>query len=123
MFVTPTWLGSLIRALINGGTKAVVTGRVLPTSPETPGGFVPALVVREVPAVYEGRVGADVLAGGHMAIYRSIMQRVGGFDERLGAGAKFPAADDNDLGFRLLELGYRIIYVPEAILYHRAWRA
>jgi GT2 family glycosyltransferase len=48
---------------------------------------------------------------------------VGGFDERLGPGTAFPAAEDNDLGFRLLEAGYRIAYVPEAVVYHRAWRS
>jgi GT2 family glycosyltransferase len=64
-----------------------------------------------------------VLAGGHMAAYRSSLVEMGGFDERLGAGSIFPAADDNDLGFRLLEAGYSIRYVPEAILYHRAWRS
>jgi GT2 family glycosyltransferase len=122
MFVTPAWFGSLIRALINAGEGAVVTGRVLPTAAEVPGGFVPAFVVSEVPAVYEGRIGTDVLAGGHMATYRSTLNAVGGFDERLGAGTEFPAADDNDLGFRLLEAGYRIIFTPEAVLYHRAWR-
>ena len=49
-------------------------------------------------------------------------QRVGQFDERLGPGTPFPAAEDNDLGFRILEAGYRIIYEPRAVLYHRAWR-
>jgi len=122
MFVEPAWFGSLIRALLNSGERAVVTGRVLPTAPEVPGGFVPTFMPSEVRAVYEGRIGTDVLAGGHMAAYRSILDAVGGFDERLGAGADFPAADDNDLGFRLLEAGYRIIYAPEAVLYHRAWR-
>jgi len=47
---------------------------------------------------------------------------VGGWDERLGAGSSFPAAEDNDLGFRLLEAGYRIVYVPDAVLHHRSWR-
>ena len=122
MFVTPAWFGSLIRALLNAGERAVVTGRVLPTRAEVPGGFVPAFVPSEVPAIYKGRIGTDVLAGGHMAAYRSVFDTVGGFDERLGAGADFPAADDNDLGFRLLEAGHRIIYAPEAVLYHRAWR-
>ena len=122
MFVTPTWFGSLIRALLAAGERAIVTGRVLPAAAEVPGGFVPTYMPSEVFAVYEGRIGTDVLAGGHMATFRSILDAVGGFDERLGAGAEFPAAEDNDLGFRLLEAGYRIIYVPEAVLYHRAWR-
>ncbi len=57
-----------------------------------------------------------------MAACRQILDAVGGFDERLGAGSGFPAADDNDLGFRLLKNGYEIVYVPEAVVYHRAWR-
>jgi GT2 family glycosyltransferase len=58
-----------------------------------------------------------------MAIRRSDLAAVGGFDERLGPGTRFPAAEDNDLGLRLLEAGYRIVYDPEAVLYHRTWRA
>ena len=72
--------------------------------------------------MYEGRVGADVLIPINMAMYRSAVEEVGGFDERLGPGTPFPGAEDNDLGFRLLESGYRIIYVPEAVIWHRAWR-
>ena len=75
---------------------------------------MPAFVSSTVPAVYEGRIGTDVLAGGHMATFRSLLRTVGGFDERLGPGLNFPAAEDNDLGFRMLETGYRILYVPEA---------
>lgn len=122
MFVAANWFGSLIRALLNSGSRAVVTGRVLPTKAEVPGGFVPALVLSEASATYAGRIGADVLAGGHMAVHRAVFDEVGNFDERLGAGADFPAADDNDLGFRLLEAGFRIVYAPEAVVYHRAWR-
>jgi cobaltochelatase CobN len=58
-----------------------------------------------------------------MAIRRETLREVGGWDERLGAGTSFPAAEDNDLGFRLLEAGYRIAYHPEAVAWHRAWRA
>src|SRR5205823_6583384 len=49
--------------------------------------------------------------------------RVGDFDDDLGPGARFPASEDSDLGFRLLEAGYHIHYIPEAVLYHRAWRS
>jgi GT2 family glycosyltransferase len=58
-----------------------------------------------------------------MGIYRSVFDLVGLFDERLGPGTNFPAAEDNDLGFRLLEQGLCICYVPEAVVYHRAWRS
>ena len=119
--VSVDWFGTLVRALINSGQRSVVTGKVLPTKAETPGGFAPSTKADEPSAVYEGRVG-DVLYTGNMAMYRSALDEVGAFDERLGPGTSFPAAEDNDFGFRLLEAGYRIIYVPEAIVYHRSWR-
>lgn len=123
MLAPPTWFGALIRALVAAGPDTVVTGQVLAADEEQPGGFAPSLKVDETPALYEGRVGQDVLWSGNMALYRSAVEVVGLFDERFGAGAHFPAAEDNDLGFRLLEAGYRILYVPSAILYHRSWRA
>jgi len=122
MFVAPTWFESLIRALIDAGTHAVVTGQVRPTEAEIPGGFAPSTKLDEVPATYTGRVKADVLFTGNMAMYRAAINDIGAFDERLGVGARFPAAYDNDFGFRLLEAGYKIIYVPQAMVYHRAWR-
>ncbi len=123
MFVATGWFGTLVRALAAVGPDTVVTGRVLPAPGGQPGGFVPAQVRSTAPAIYRGRLSKDVLAGGHMAAYAATLRAAGGFDERLGAGARFPAADDNDLGFRLLESGFRIRYVPEAVVYHRAWRS
>ena len=122
MLAVPGWYESLMRSLVAGGPKTVVTGQVLPAEEETPGGFVPSTKLDNTPAVYEGRVDADVLFMGNMAMYRSAADEIGRFDDRLGAGGRFAGAEDNDYGFRLLEAGYRIAYVPEAILYHRAWR-
>jgi GT2 family glycosyltransferase len=51
-----------------------------------------------------------------------MINQIGGFDPRLGPGTKFPAGEDNDFGYRCLNAGYQIHYVPEAVLYHRAWR-
>jgi GT2 family glycosyltransferase len=123
MIVPPTWFGSLIQALLEAGPRSVVTGRVLPTKAETSGGFAPSTRVDMDPAIYEGRIGKDVLFTNNMAMYRSAVNEIGSFDERLGTGARFPAAYDNDFGFRLLEAGYRILYIPEAAAYHRAWRS
>jgi GT2 family glycosyltransferase len=123
MFVAPNWFGTFVRALVDAEPRTVLTGRVLAAPAEVTRGFAPTLAIRETPALYQGRIGTEVLAGGHMAAHRCDLESIGGFDERLGAGTVFPAADDNDLGFRLLEAGYRIQYVPEAVIYHRAWRS
>ncbi|MFN8473412.1 MAG: glycosyltransferase [Anaerolineae bacterium] len=118
----PTWFGSLIRAQLDAGPRAAITGRVIQVD-DAPDGFAPSLKDDTLPAVYEGRLNKDVLWGNNMVMYRSAAEEVGLFDERLGPGALFPCADDNDYGFRLLEAGYRILYVPEALIYHRAWRS
>jgi GT2 family glycosyltransferase len=123
MLADPKWLGALVGALVEASPGAVTTGAVIAADAETWRGFTPSTQAHDPGAVFQGRIGRDVLAGGHMAIWRRDLDAVGGFDERLGAGAAYPAADDNDLGFRLLEQGYRIHYVADAILYHRAWRA
>jgi GT2 family glycosyltransferase len=121
MLADAGWFGGLIRTLIQAGPRSVVTGRV-PPSGEAPGRFTPSTVTDATSVVYEGRVGRDVLFSNNMALYRTALAEVGTFDERLGPGTAFPAAEDNDLGFRLLEAGYRIVYVPEAVLWHRNWR-
>lgn len=117
-----TWFSDLISALVAGGRRIVVTGRVLPTAAEVPGGHVPTLKTDEVQRTYVGRIGEDVLFPLNMAMYRSTVDEIGSFDERLGPGTAFPAAEDNDFAFRLLEAGYSIAYIPAVTLYHRAWR-
>jgi GT2 family glycosyltransferase len=123
MLVTPGWLGALVRALVSGGAEHVVTGRVLAAPAEANSAFVPSVIADEAPIVYQGRVGKDVLYSGNMALHRQTLARVGGFDERLGPGTPFPAAEDNDFGYRLLEAGCTIFYAPEAALYHCGWRS
>lgn len=119
----PTWFGALTRALIEAGPGCVVTGQVLASDNGTPGGFAPTVKTGSDRAVYQGRLGMqDVLCPLNMAMPRSALTQVSGFDARLGPGTPFPAAEDNDLGFRLLEAGYRIVYAPQAQLYHLAWR-
>jgi len=122
MRVASNWFGSLIRALITVGPHAVVTGRVFAGEADFPDGFAPSIKTDTIPAVYKGRVDKGVLFTNNMAIYRSAFEEIGLFDERLGIGSHFPSSEDNDYCFRLLEAGYEIHYVPDAVVYHRAWR-
>jgi GT2 family glycosyltransferase len=119
--VTPNWLSSLVGALIERGPATIVTGRVS-AEDHRASHFVGAVQLGDAPVIYRGRVGVDVLASGNMAARREDLLAVGGFDVRLGPGTSFPAAEDSDLGFRLLEAGCAIVYEPRALLYHRAWR-
>jgi GT2 family glycosyltransferase len=121
--VAPSWFSELVGALVAAGSGAVVTGKVPPGEPERPGGFQQTVRLAAEPMAWEGRTRAYPLLVLNMALDRRAYEAVGGFDERLGPGTVFPGAEDIDLGFRLLEAGYRIVYVPDAVVYHRAWRA
>jgi GT2 family glycosyltransferase len=121
--VASAWFAAIVRAAVNAGPRTVITGRVLPERPASADGFVPSTITDEAPAEYTGRIGVDILYSNNMMLHRSAFEEVGLFDPRLGGGAPFPTAEDNDLAFRMLEAGYRIVYAPEAMVEHRAWRS
>lgn len=65
----------------------------------------------------EGQAFPDELlfaCGGAMLIRRDVYLDIGGFDEDY-----FAYYEDVDLGWRLWVLGYRVLFCPEAVVYHR----
>ncbi|HVE66977.1 MAG TPA: glycosyltransferase, partial [Solirubrobacteraceae bacterium] len=124
MLVDERWLSELLAGR-PAAPRALATGRVLAAPPEGDAGIVPpaALVERDTPAVYRGPQAIDVVPGANVALPRELALEVGGYDERLGAGTRFGAADDNDMGYRLLRAGCEVHHVPSAIALHRAWRS
>lgn len=125
MFVEPQWLTRLLEGSVGRGPCVVATGRVLAGPPEGAGYRVPAaaLFAESEPVTYRGRQPREVVPGANIALPRDLVLRLGGFDERLGAGSRFASADDNDMGFRLLEAGCEVRHVPSAVVFHRAWRS
>jgi GT2 family glycosyltransferase len=122
MLVARRWFGTIVRSLQVAGRRTVVTGRVLPGAPESDSAFAPSTIAEEEPRVFQGRLARDVLYFQNVAFYRSVLHDTGGFDPNLGPGTPFPSAEDNEFAFRLLDTGYRILYDPRAVVYHRAWR-
>jgi GT2 family glycosyltransferase len=123
MYVASDWLEKLLGGL--GGEESIATGQVLAAEPEEPGRRrmpAAALMQDPNPAVYRGPQPLDIIKGANVAMPRRLVLGVGGYDERMGPGTRFPAAEDNDLGYRLLRAGCEVRHVPEAIVYHRAWR-
>lgn len=69
--------------------------------------------------VYPWKIGFGVC----MAVRRSAIERLGGWDERLGAGVPdFPAAEDMDFNYRLLRDGGVAYATPGPRAHHEQWR-
>ena len=115
--VDPDWLRELHDAILAAPPRTVVTGAVVAGDGE---GVAPSLTKHAERKRFSGRItGGDPLFPNNMAIPRAAFDEVGLFDVRLGAGARwFPAAEDNDLGFRLLERGWTVEFVPTARIRH-----
>jgi GT2 family glycosyltransferase len=51
------------------------------------------------------------------------LQRIGGWDERFGAGnADFPGSEDTDIAWRLYQAGGRALLSPRPQVVHESWR-
>jgi GT2 family glycosyltransferase len=122
------WLGAIQRAFDDSGVFAV-TGLVLPAELGTPAQFALEGESRWDfrPTDFDNgffrgwsRTGVPTETIGesvNMAFRREAFERVGSFDERLGAGAS-GGSEDTELWYRVLAEGYRIRYEPAAVVFH-----
>ena len=62
---------------------------------------------------------ARVGAGANMALRRTLLDDLGPFDEALDAGTPACSGGDTDYFLRVLAAGYRIVYDPAALSWHR----
>lgn len=78
----------------------------------------PLVVDRATPGWFwlanSGRIGL----GGNMMLRRSAFAKWPGFDLRLGRGAAIPGAEEHFAFFQLIELGFRCVFVPGALVRH-----
>ena len=58
-------------------------------------------------------------AGTNMALRRSVLDAIGPFNEALDVGTPVRGGGDSDIFRRILSGGYRIVYDPEALNWHR----
>jgi cellulose synthase/poly-beta-1,6-N-acetylglucosamine synthase-like glycosyltransferase len=62
---------------------------------------------------------AQAGAGANMALRRSVLDEAGPFDEALDAGTATRSGGDHEMFGRILAAGYRIVYEPRAVSWHR----
>lgn len=120
--VAEDWLEVMHQVCLETRGGAALTGRVLPGEREGNAVKAPSLRIDAREREYRRPAFRDVLFGNNMAIPAAVLRRVGTFDEALGPGTSLPAAEDNDLGYRLLRAGVPIRYLPNLIVTHRSWR-
>ncbi|MEU5208472.1 glycosyltransferase [Streptomyces sp. NPDC020742] len=138
----PGWIAALERAFDEGdatGDRAAVgcvTGLILPAELETAaqsaleghGGFAKGFTARSWPSdqapddpLYPftaGRFGS----GANMAFRADILRALGGFDPATGTGTPAYGGDDLLAFFLVLTAGHRLVYRPDAIIWHRHHR-
>lgn len=120
--VTMGWPAALRRRFADDPGVAFVTGSV--AMPEGQDSVRPvALLEREQGEAIEAQTWhPDVGHSANLSVRRATLEKVGGFDERLGAGGDFHAAEDVDLFDRILAAGSRGYYDPAAQASHEQWR-
>ncbi|MEG4342342.1 glycosyltransferase [Microcoleus sp. A003_D6] len=123
----PNWLRSLLQNFSDPRVMCV-TGLVMPLELETeaqewferysPHGRGFGRVVFDG-AQWNPLIVAPVGVSASMALRKSSIDFIGSFDEALGAGTPTVGGEDCELFARILRSGYRIVYDPRALSWHR----
>jgi GT2 family glycosyltransferase len=121
------WLERLVAALEADDAVGIAFGAVIPAPCDPRDGFIVGFVPDRRRRL-TGRLGKwfDSGISANMALRRTALDAVGGFDEMLGTGAYFPSAEDIDIAYRVLRAGFPLLHVPGSVVIHyglRDWRS
>src|SRR3954453_4339322 len=112
--VASDWVGVGARAIADD-PKLIVSGRVLPAGGDEVN--VPSVISDTERHDHTGTVQFGVLFTNNVAVNRTEVLKVGAFDEA------FERASDNDLCYRWLTSGRRLVYDPALVAWHHDWRS
>lgn len=121
--VPPNWVEVMTRAFAHDPRVAIVFCNVLPlTRPSAPG-WTPTYVRCDsilVQTPWAKNYARGIGAG--MAMRRDVVLAIGGFDESLGAGARFASCEDRDIAIRALVHKFWVYETPEVAVVHDGFR-
>lgn len=124
-YVQPGWAQALTGAFQDHPEVSLVSGPVIEHGKPESDDYPPLTVQ----AVSEAKVlgGASLkpwaIGFGVSAVRRPAIERLGGWDERFGAGSeRYPGAEDMDFNYRFLRAGCLAYVTPEARVLHDQWR-
>jgi GT2 family glycosyltransferase len=114
------WAAELRAVLEADPPVELVTGPIAAVQPPDGAYDVDELPVPEERTLAGPRIRPwEVAFGVSFAVRRSALERLDGFDERLGAGSEdFPASEDMDLNWRLTRSGGSVLHTPRPRVLH-----
>lgn len=119
--VSSDWLEAIVNTFNKNPDISMLGGRVLlydptdyPVSIKT--SVVPERLSRTI--TFPGAL----LYGCNMAFRRSLVDQIGNFDVRFGAGSSLRAAEDAELVYRAFTAGFDVCYAPDVVVYHNHHR-
>lgn len=124
----PDWLEALVVTFCTTPRAGLVGGALVPPprsrrGPANCPACLPRELLYEPPHAWSGEPEGFFIAGGNFALLRGTAERVGAFDEALGAGAHFAVAEELDYLRRSANLGIAIRTTPTAVVRHtNGWR-
>ncbi|HEV3497081.1 MAG TPA: glycosyltransferase [Actinomycetes bacterium] len=123
---SPSWADELYQALDRHPDADFIGPRIVALDSSASSPTLPVAVSeKRLPGLQSGRWVRPwaIGLGACMAVRRSAIERLGGWDERLGAGsAPFPASEDMDFNYRLLRAGGVAYVAPDIEVSHDQWR-
>jgi GT2 family glycosyltransferase len=124
--VPPNWVEAMLRPFADARV-GVVFCTVEPV-PVTELGVTPAVVfpanrVLRRPADAWRASWQGLSLGAGMGIRRATFDELGGFDELLGAGARFGSSEDNDFSWRAIRRGWYTYQLADVSVLHDGFRA
>ena len=129
-FPAPDWLEKLLPDFADPEVGAI-TGSILAPEPltesekkwESMGGFrpkegSPRAADRNSPGWFIAAHFGELGNGSNMAFRRALFSDWRGFNEHLGRGHLVPGGEEQYAFFELIERGYRVVHVPDAVVFH-----
>jgi glycosyltransferase involved in cell wall biosynthesis len=120
--VPPDW-PSTMQEVLEEHPRAVLAFCTVRPGPHDPSaGFVPAFECTGT-QTYEGdyQFGLRGMGAG-LAVRRQAVLDLGGFDEELGAGARYPSCEDRDMAVRALLSGWQACTTDRTFVVHHGFR-
>lgn len=119
----PDWIAKLSVAFSD--PKVMVATGSIETESDEPSPYVIPLgeakqqaVDRDTPGWFWLAASGHLGLGGNMMFRQEAFERWPGFDTRLGRGATIPGAEEHFAFFQLIEMGFRVVHVPGAVVHH-----